>query len=259
MMEQTSSNSHKQDVIKIDFIDTSIAQIRMEDETGKNSLSPEFVSILEQKIESVVSNETVKVIILTGLPSVFCAGADFDTLKQLSSGSVKPVDILLPKKLLDVPIPLISAMKGHATGGGLALGLCGDIVILAEESRYGCSFMNMGFTPGMGITRMLEDFMSPALAREMLYTGTFKKGKELKGKTHFNDILPKAEVLPRAIEIAQAIAEKPKQSLVILKRYLSLRRRSLFEETFTIESMMHDISFTNNNILQQIEENYVGK
>jgi polyketide biosynthesis enoyl-CoA hydratase PksI len=142
-------------------------------------------------------------------------------------------------------------------GGGLALGLCADIAILEEESRYGCSFMNMGFTPGMGITRLLEHFMAPAVAHELLYTGINYKGRDLKGKTQFNYILPRQEVLPKALELARALAEKTPQVLRLLKRYLSMNRRKLFEETHSIESMMHEISFQQMDILTSIQENYV--
>ena len=248
----------KTELIRLEFIDESIVLLRMEDEQNKNCLSHNLVNSLEQKLTTLSQNNSIKVIILVGLPSIFSAGADLDTLKKLCIGEIQPVDILLPKTLINVPVPLISAMEGHATGGGLALGLCADIVVLAEESRYGCSFMNMGFTPGMGITKLLEYFMSPAIAHEMLYTGSFKKGKELKVKTSFNNILPKQDVLPRAIEIARAIAEKPRSSLITLKRYLNLRKRMIFEETLTLESMMHDLTFKQDNVLQQIEDNYVG-
>jgi len=54
-------------------------------------------------------------------------------LKTLQK-QIKPVDIVLSKMILDIPVPVISAMEGHAIGGGLALGLCADIAILAEES-----------------------------------------------------------------------------------------------------------------------------
>lgn len=243
--------------VQIDYIEPTIAQIRMEDKVGKNCLTHAFVAELTEKIETLSHNEAIKVIVLTGLSDVFSAGADLETLKQLCTGEMKPVDILLPKILLNVPIPMIAAMEGHAIGGGLALGLCADIVLLAEESRYGCSFMNMGFTPGMGITHLLEHFMSPAIAHEMQYTGTSQKGKALKGKTNFNNILPKGEVLPKAIQIAQAIDEKPRKALTVLKRCLSVKRRKAFEESFVMESMMHDLTFNQKDILKHIEENYV--
>ena len=243
--------------IHTEITDGHIGKLRMQYEAEKNSFSHAFVDAFTKGIEELSAHEEVKVILLTGLPSVFCAGASIDTLRQLSNGMAKPIDIQLSRTLLDVPVPIIAAMEGHAIGGGFALGLCADIVILAEESRYGCSFMNMGFTPGMGITKLLNRYMSPAIACEMLYTGINKRGSELRGKTNFNHILSKKEVLPLAIQLAQAIAEKPKQAIVLLKRYLSLERRKLFEETHSIESMMHDITFNQKDILKNIEENYV--
>ena len=235
----------------------SIACIQMRDETGKNALSEAFIEQLEKNLKQATEDLNIKVVLLIGLPTVFCSGADLKTLAALGKGDIQPVDIHLSKRLLDIPVPVIAAMEGHAVGGGLALGLCADIAILASESRYGCSFMNMGFTPGMGITKLMEHYMSPAVAHELLYTGVNKKGADLRDKTNINYILPKAEVLPMALQIAHAIAEKSRDSLVLLKRYLSIPRRKLFEETYSIESMMHDITFNQSSILKSIKENYV--
>jgi polyketide biosynthesis enoyl-CoA hydratase PksI len=194
---------------------------------------------------------------MTGLPEVFCSGADLDTLVKLCKRELKPVDIILSKMILDIPVPVISAMEGHAIGGGLALGLCADMAVLAEESRYGCSFMNMGFTPGMGITKLMEHYMSPAVAQEMQYTGKFYQGKSLIGKTNFNYILPKAEVMDKALELAESMAEKPRKALSVLKRYQSMTRRKMFEETYSIETMMHELTFNEEEILKTIQDNYV--
>lgn len=250
-------NKNEQALVRTDFPESSIAHIQMLDEAGKNCLSHAFVDALTEQVNALKELPDLKVVILSGLPAIFCGGADLDTLKKLGENQMKPVDILLSKNLLDIPVPLIAAMEGHAVGGGLALGLCADIVVLAEESRYGCSFMNMGFTPGMGMTRLLEHFMAPAIAHELQYTGENVKGRDLKGKTNFNYILPQKEVLPRAIQLAQAISEKSPQALRILKRYLSMGRRKLFEETHSIESMMHELSFNQQDILRSIQENYV--
>lgn len=243
--------------VYIQWLDPAIACLKMEDKEGKNSFSVDFVKTLEERIAELSQSREVKVVILAGLSSVFCSGASLDILKQIESGQIQPLDIYLSKLILDLPVPLISAMEGHATGGGLALGLCADIAILAEESRYGCSFMNMGFTPGMGITKLMEHYMSPAIAHEIQYTGAFKKGRDFKGKSNFNYILSKNQVLPQAEQIAWSIAEKNKNSIRILKRYLGLNRRRIFQETHAIESMMHEISFKDQETLKWIEENYV--
>lgn len=237
--------------------ESGIAHLQMIDVDGKNGLTPHFVEELIACINEVKSNESFKVLVMTGTKDVFNSGADLKTLERLSSKEMKPVDIVLTKMLLDIPVPIIAAAEGHAIGGGLAIAVCADMLIIAEESRYGCSFMNMGFTPGMGVTKLMERFMSPAIAQEMQYTGIFYQGRNLKGKTNFNYILPKAEVVDKAMELAEAIATKPRKAIVTLKRYQSMERRKTYEETYSIESMMHELTFDQTEILKTIQENYV--
>lgn len=251
------NSSKKSKLVSVSYDDSNIATMQMVDVIGKNGLTPEFVEELIHHLNDIKANEELKVLIISGLPDVFCSGADLKTLIKLCKKEIKPVDIVLSKMILDIPIPVISAMEGHAIGGGLALGLCADIAILAQESRYGCSFMNMGFTPGMGITKLMEHYMSPAVAQEMQYTGDFYSGKSLIGKTNFNYILPKNEVLEKAHILAEAMAEKPRKALSVLKRYQSMQRRKTFEETYSLETMMHELTFNEEEILKTIQENYV--
>jgi polyketide biosynthesis enoyl-CoA hydratase PksI len=175
----------------------------------------------------------------------------------LAAGAIAPTDLLLSKALLDVPAPTIAAMEGHALGGGLALGLCADLVLIARESRYGCPFMNLGFTPGMGLTRLLEHVLSPAVAHEMLYSGEPLKGAHFEGRSGFTYILPRAEVRPKALDLARSIAEKPRVSLLALKRVLALPRRLAYESAHTYETLMHQVSFAQPDVGRLIDKNYV--
>jgi polyketide biosynthesis enoyl-CoA hydratase PksI len=252
-MSSTKTNT----LVSFKADNSGIGRMQMADAGGKNGLNPEFIEELIACLNEIKASDELKVLIMSGLPDVFCSGADLNTLIRLCKKEIKPVDIILSKMILDIQIPVISAMEGHAIGGGLALGLCADIAILAEESRYGCSFMNMGFTPGMGITKLMEHYMSPAVAQEMQYTGNNYSGKSLIGKTNFNYILPKAEVLEKAEILAEAMAEKPRKALSVLKRYQSMQRRKTFEETYSIETMMHELTFNEEEILTIIKENYV--
>ena len=237
--------------------DDGVLSIQMADAAGKNAFSEAFVAKLEECLGKASRDQGIKVLVLVGLRDVFASGAPKELLARLARGEVSPSDIALAKTLLDVPVPVIAAMEGHATGGGLALGLCADIVIMARESRYGASFMNMGFTPGMGITRLFEHVVSPAQAAELLFTGEFRRGSEFAGKSGVNYVLPRAEVQSRAFAIAQRIAEKPRLALETLKRTLSVRRRQAFEESRTLEAMMHTISFRADGVARRIEDDYV--
>ena len=234
-----------------------VAELAMRDAAGKNAFSEAFVGQLLSALDRLAEQSGTKVVVVTGLPDVFCSGAPRELLVKLCRGEVVPSDIVLSKALLGFPIPVISAMEGHATGGGLALGLCADIVLLARESRYGASFMNMGFTPGMGITRLLEHVLSRAMAHELLYTGEFRRGSAFEIRSGINYVLPRAEVRPKAFDLAAHIAEKPRVALETLKRTLSLGRRQAFEETRTFESMMNEISFSKDEVKRRIEDEYV--
>jgi polyketide biosynthesis enoyl-CoA hydratase PksI len=220
------------------------------------ALSEHVVHELLAALHAVGSDRTVHAIVLAGGADVFCAGASRDMLRAIVDGRVAPTDIMLPRAILDLPVPVIAAMAGHAIGGGLALGLCADLVLIARESRYGASFMNMGFTPGMGMTRLFEHVLTRAVAHELLYTGEARRGHAFVGNAGFNYILPRADVMPKARELATRIAEKPRFALEALKRTLSQPRREAFEATRTIESLMHEGCFAQPDIARRIEDNY---
>lgn len=247
----------EEQVVTVAVDKDGIAHVAMCDHAERNAMSPAFVHRLLDVFSELGKRTDVKVVVLTGLEDVFSAGATKGVLQQLVSGDIEPADLLLPRALLDLPVPVIAAMAGHAIGGGFALGLSADLVVIARESRYGLSFMNMGFTPGMGTTRLLEHCLSPAVAHELLYTGKAIKGALLNGGAGFNAVLPRREVEARAFDLAARISEKPRRSLCVLKRVLSLPKRQAFETARTFESLMHEITFKASDIERLIEENYV--
>ncbi|HOU94398.1 MAG TPA: polyketide synthase [Polyangiaceae bacterium] len=237
--------------------EAGVFTLSMRDATGRNAFCVPFVAELEAALAEIARDREAKAVVLVGLPDVFCSGAPRELLGKLARGEEVPSDIVLSKAVLDLPIPVIAAMEGHATGGGLALGLCADVVLMARESRYGASFMNLGFTPGMGITRLLEHVLSPALAHELMYTGEFRRGADFSLRSGVNYVLPRAEIRPKAFDVAARIAEKPRVALETLKRWLSLDRRRAFEDTRTVETMMHEITFRQDAVRERIEDEYV--
>ena len=237
-------------------IDRGVAILSFHDWQSQNALDDRTVPLLENALLTLASDATVNVIVLEGLPDVFCSGGSRDMLLALAHQHRAPADLLLPKRVLDVPVPVIAAMAGHAVGGGFALGACADIVLLARESRYGLPFMNFGFTPGMGTTRLLEHMLSPAIAHELLYTGEHVRGAHFENRSGFNYVLPKAEVEPKARAIAARIAEKPRLSLEVLKTTLSLPKRQCFEQALTLETLMHRVTLHGDDIARRISEEW---
>jgi len=234
-----------------------IITLQLSDDANRNALTPPVVDALSHHLDTIAHDPDVRVCLLRGLHDVFCSGGHRDMLLALASGESSASDIPLLRAVLEIPVPTIAAVEGHAIGGGLMLALCADMVILARESRYGCPFVDMGFTPGAGATSLLEGAVGEYLAAEFLYGGEFVRGARFEGRTGINHVLPRREVWPRALDLAGRIADKPRVTLELLKRRLSLRKRKAFEEARTIESIMHDVCFARPETATLIREEYI--
>src|SRR6516165_2219932 len=231
-----------------------IAVLRMCDEKTGNALSEAMVHRLEALFTDIANHDEIKVVILAGLPDYFCSGASRDVLLKLAENQIEPHELTLPRHFLRISVPTIAAMEGHAIGGGLALGICCDIVLVARESSYSCPFMNYGFTPGMGTTRLLEHVVSPAIAHEMLFTGRPFKGAHFEHRGGFNHVVPRSELWKRTMDIAERIAEKPRAALVLLKANLIAGRRKIYEGAFQAETEMHQKTFYEPSVIARILE-----
>ncbi len=233
-------------------VNDAIARVTLADPGSANALGEAMVYALEDTFDRI-DREDVRVVVLSAEGDTFSSGAPRELLLRLAAGDVRPTDIRLPRLLLDCEVPVVAAMAGHATGGGFALGLAADIVLIGEESRYGFTFMNLGFTPGMGTTRLCEHVLSTAVAHELLYTGELRRGSRFAG-SGINYVLPAQQVELVALDIAARIAEKPRKCVTALKRTLSLARRRAFEASITHESFMHQITLA--SAVRRIEDDY---
>lgn len=237
-------------------VDAGVATVSMVDPSSSNALGERMVHELVAALEYAGGREDVRVVVLMGEGEHFSSGAPMDLLLKLVRGDLEPSDITLPRALLGCAVPVVAAVDGHAVGGGFALALAADIVVLSRESRYGFTFMNLGFTPGMGTTRLCEHVLSPAVAHELLYTGELRKGELFVGNSGINRVVPRGTVHATAMDIAARIAEKPRPALELLKRTLSMPRRTAFEEALAIESQMHEITMRAPGVEARIEAEY---
>lgn len=236
---------------------SGISCLKMDDAKARNVFSAQFITEFLHALDELERERRTKVLILCGLQDVFCGGAEKQALLDLCEGKAAVRDLVICERLLELPFPIIAAMEGHAIGGGLSVGFCCDIVIAARESRYGAVFMSLGFTPGMGCTTLLAELVGPFLANEMMFTGKRFRGSELEGRgTHVNYILPRTEVLTKARDIAEQIAEKDGRSISLLKHALSLKKKKLLIDARHQEDLMHRISFSFPETRRTIQELY---
>ncbi|MEM9429886.1 MAG: polyketide synthase [Pseudomonadota bacterium] len=238
-------------------LDDGVARIAMEDEPGRNALDARFVDALSAAFAAVEADQTVRAVLLTGLPDIFCAGAARSLLSGLLEGEVSVAELGLPRLLLACPVPVIAAMRGSAVGGGFALGLAADIVILAETARYGFNFLDLGLTPGMGVTWLGPARLGLGVGDELIYSTEYRRGRNLAASPGINHALPAAEVEPKAEDIARRIAQKPRDALSLLKAHQTRASLDAFDAAREEEMRMHRTRLACPETARLIRTNYI--
>ena len=233
-----------------------VAVLQMSDRAGSNTFTKGLVCGLFDTLERIKHDENLHVVVLHGYGSVFCAGGTLEELVDIADGRRAFDEGDFYRLLLDFPLPVISAMQGHAMGGGLVFGLYADLAVWSKESLYGANFMKYGFTPGMGATELLPRKLGTALASEMLYTAKSYHGQTLSDRGLPYPVLPRSEVIPHALDLARELSDKPRIALMELKQCATYDLRKALPEAVQRERDMHAKTFAQTGIRERIQSRY---
>lgn len=149
----------------------------------RNALHPDLIKQMKIKIKELQDDKSIKILIITGEGSAFCAGADLEYLNQLKAFSTleneKDSRDLAELFLLiyNFPKPVIAAVNGAAIAGGCGLASVCDIIVAHEEnSKFGYSEVKIGFIPALVTTFLLRK-VGEGMARQLLLSGEIINGK----------------------------------------------------------------------------------
>lgn len=220
-----------------------IGVVTMEDRESKNTFSPQFIEGLHKVFTTINNDNTIKVVVIHGYENYFCCGGTKEELMELSSSDKTFADLDFYRTLLDCPVPVISAMQGHAIGGGLAFGAYADMLVMAEEAFYTTNFMKYGFTPGFGSTYLIPKKFGISIAENMLFGAQNYQGIQLKNWGVSARFTKKTDVINTAINMANDIAKHSREHLMMLKKMLTHEDRQLLPGFIENEIAMHNISF----------------
>ncbi|MAI80731.1 MAG: enoyl-CoA hydratase [Deltaproteobacteria bacterium] len=193
-----------------------VATITLNRPENRNSMTPDILSGLSDAVTQAREDFEVRCVIITGTGKSFCAGADFKSGLPLGDNA-KEGQYIAPHdrtyrmyghflSILDIEVPTIAAMQGHAIGGGLGLSVVCDLRVANEDSRYGANFVKLGLHPGMATTYLLPRLMGVTRGIEFLLTGRIVSGTEAAEAGLVNYAMPGDQVLEKARELAAEIA-----------------------------------------------------
>jgi len=249
-------NSHVDSPVYREAVGSGIVKVVMQDRVNKNTFSPALVSGMQAMFTDLNGDKSCKVVILTGYDSYFSSGGTLNGLRDLYQGKSRFTDSDLYSLALNCPVPVISAMQGHGIGGGFVLGMFADFPILSLESIYTTNFMKYGFTPGMGSTLILPYRLGPCLSQEMMLSAKNYRGIDLKQRGVPFPVVPRNSVVSHAVNLAESIADKPRESLVTLKKHLISEVKEKLARAIEDEIKMHEQTIHSPEVKQRVETTF---
>jgi len=154
--------------------------------------------------------EDVRCAILTGAgEQAFCAGGDLKERNGMTEQAWRAQHELFERSywtLIEVPVPVIAALNGHAYAGGLETALTCDFIYAVSTARFALTEVTLGIMPGAGGTQNLPRAVGERRAKEIILTGRPFSAQEAHEWGLVNRILEPAQLMPAALETARTIA-----------------------------------------------------
>jgi len=194
-------------------VDAGVATLTLDRPDSLNAASQAMMRSLESRLRAVRDLPGLRAVIITGTGRAFCAGGDLKEFEaMLETGGTALIETLrynqgVIQMLEDLPVPVIGAANGIAVAGGLEILLCCDIVLAAEHARIGDGHTRHGIVPAGGSTVRLGERIGPSRAAQLLYTGDLLDAATLKDWGLVNDVVPGAQLMDRARELASRICQ----------------------------------------------------
>lgn len=246
------------DVIQATAHPDGILVVTMQDRQAKNRFSAAFIDGMNEVFRHIAATPAYKVVVLTGYDTYFASGGTREALLAIQDGRLKYTDAAVFELPLRCRIPVIAAVQGHTFGAGWSLGLFCDLQVCAEESTYSTRFMSFGFTPGAASTLVFPRKLGRDLSVELLMTASETAGRELHERGMEIPVLPRKEVLPAAMQMAQLLARRDRSDLIALKRQLSGPITSQLDATYRYELDMQQQTFVGQqDVLERIRASYM--
>lgn len=174
-----------------------------------NALNAATMEDLRRAFTMVRDDAEVRVVILTGAgEKAFVAGADLNELRKFTVTQGKE-ETHSGQAILDLienlGKPVIACVNGFALGGGCELAMACTLRLASQNAKLGQPEVTLGLIPGYGGTQRLPRLVGKGVAMQLVLTGEMISAQEAYRIGLVNEVVPAAELIPRAEAIAKKI------------------------------------------------------
>ncbi|MEM7255190.1 MAG: enoyl-CoA hydratase/isomerase family protein [Pseudomonadota bacterium] len=237
--------------VTFDVVD-EVAIITLNRPEARNALSPEMRIDLDACLATIAeqAGNGIQAALITGAGRAFCAGGDVKSMGGRRNPVTRRAQMRSAharlQRFLDLPVPLIAAVNGHAAGAGFSLALLADFIIGSPSSRFACSFGRIGLVPDWAALYTLPRIVGLQAAKDLVFTGRRIDATEAEQLgVVYHRVSDDADLLPYANDFAARFRNASTHSVGLAK---SILRQSFEQDLKTMlefEAFGQGISYSN--------------
>lgn len=222
-----------------------VGLIRLNRPKQLNALNDALVDELGHALDAFETDEGIGAIVITGNEKAFAAGADIAAMANFSYMDAYKGNYITRnwERVKTCRKPVIAAVAGFALGGGCELAMMCDLIIAADNAKFGQPEVKLGILPGAGGTQRLPRAVGKAKAMEMCLTGRFMDAEEAERSGLVARVVPAERLLEEALETAKTIASYSLPVVMMIKECVNRAYESPLNEGLLFERRMFHSSF----------------
>jgi enoyl-CoA hydratase len=225
-------------MLATDIHPDGIAVLRLDQPERRNALSIAMRDAISDTLDEWATDERVRVVVLTGTGTAFCAGFDLTEFANADlARTIRDSSHRYHLAVWGFPKPIIAAVNGAALGGGFDLCLLCDTRIATPNTVFGHPEIKFGAPP---LFTPLQWIVGAGIARDLCLTGRRIDAAEAHRLGLVNAIADADRLVDEAMATARVMAEAPQAGLEATKRYLTSSAGVTFSDAFEVE---HDRVF----------------
>jgi E-phenylitaconyl-CoA hydratase len=234
-------------VSKLDIArEAGVGRVTLNRPEKRNAIDDATREELAQAFANFDADATIRVVVLTGAGTAFCAGVDLTTPGNVPPHSSAAATPIVNRPRLTAPLdafskPIIAALNGHAIGGGLEMALACDIRIAAIGAKFGLTEARIGSLPASGGTQRLVGAVGRTFAAQMLFTGELITAEQALAAGLVSEVRATDALMTRAEALARLIAENAPLSLIAIKKALRAATDLPLAAGFELERSLYGV------------------
>ncbi len=209
-----------------------------------NALNGKLIGEINKALDRFEKDKGIGCIIITGSEKAFAAGADIKEMQgRKFPGTYMDDKFAEWDRIGQRQKPIIAAVAGFALGGGCELAMMCDIIICADNAKFGQPEINLGVMPGAGGSQRMTKAIGKAKAMDLCLTGRMMDAAEAERCSLVSRVVPLAELLPEAKKMAATIAAKSRPIVAMTKETVNRAFETSLAEGLRFERRLFSAMF----------------